>query len=889
MSKILRKRLIFTLFCLLFALGAFAADTVRLQTVNQVPTIFVNGKPVRSRIFFGGPTSNRPIAIEEHWQRFEFTFKALADSKNCGTLHFRPERRAGTLWIDDIELTDIASEKTLFSADFEGDSPLSDWLSWPPKKTNDTNKSSVFEMSVAPDNGEDGSAALLLSLTPPADSKWPDAHAYRVPNLALFEGKTYRLTFRARSPEKLALSFAFYRPGSPFVFLGNRDGGDLYTEQIQMAADAGVNMVSFPIGTPWPESGEVTDWTSVDTACNTVLAANPNALLIPRIGVDPPGWWLQKYPGDTIAWDANPTPTRKVAAVSSERYRNDAQMRLAAVVRHIEEKYGPHVAGYHPCGQNTGEWFYEDSWRDCYSGYAKSDETAWRKWLAARYKSDAALQTAWGDDSVTLETAAVPSASERREAKKGLFLDFERGKSGQKLFDFAEFAQQMMAETVQAFARTAREASNGNRLVFFFYGYTFEFGALPNGPAIAGHYALKNTLKSPDIDIFCSPISYFDRGKYGSAPAMSAAESVEAAGKMWLFEDDTRTFLTAETTFPGWRDGSETLEGTRNLLRRNTAQCALRQFGTWWMDLGMSGWFHDAELWEEMKSLQRLDEYFLENSAPFTPEIAAWIDEKSMLTVPNNQIVQSSVYTVRRPLGRCGAPYGQYLLDDFFAEKTGAKLNVFLNPWLLDASKRSKLTQRTADSVSLWLFGSGTLDPMRGFSPENVSELTGFAAEWLDDAGEPLRVTEAGRAFGLTENGWENEKNPPVGKRFVFTDAQAEETLAIYADGKPAIVMRKTAQGGTRLAVGRPGLSPDLVRAAAHRAEVHLYTNDDCNVCANGPFVVLHDAGHGPVTVDFRSDSEIRDVITGEIVGRGPTLTLDLSDGQTRVFEIIAP
>ena len=77
------------------------------------------------------------------------------------------------------------------------------------------------------------------------------------------------------------------------------------------------------------------------------------------------------------------------------------------------------------------------------------------------------------------------------------------------------------------------------KLVVFFYGYVFEFGAIRNGPATSGHYALRRVLDCPDIDVLCSPISYFDRGLGQSAPAMTAAESVALAGKMWLYEDDT--------------------------------------------------------------------------------------------------------------------------------------------------------------------------------------------------------------------------------------------------------------------------------------------------------------------------------------------------------------
>ena len=63
---------------------------------------------------------------------------------------------------------------------------------------------------------------------------------------------------------------------------------------------------------------------------------------------------------------------------------------------------------------------------------------------------------------------------------------------------------------------------------------------------------------------------------------MSATESVALAGKMWINEDDTHTYL-ATGGQPGSMDHVTTLEQTNQELTRNVAQEALRNFGTWWM------------------------------------------------------------------------------------------------------------------------------------------------------------------------------------------------------------------------------------------------------------------------------------------------------------------
>jgi len=96
-----------------------------------------------------------------------------------------------------------------------------------------------------------------------------------------------------------------------------------------------------------------------------------------------------------------------------------------------------------------------------------------------------------------------------------------------------------MADLVCHLARVARQTSRGRKLVVFFYGYVFEFGAVGNGPFTSGHCALRRVLAYPDFDVLCSPISYFDRGLGQSAPTMTATEIIALAGKMWFYEHDT--------------------------------------------------------------------------------------------------------------------------------------------------------------------------------------------------------------------------------------------------------------------------------------------------------------------------------------------------------------
>ncbi len=541
----------------------------------------------------------------------------------------------------------------------------------------------------------------------------------------------------------------------------------------------------------------------------------------------------------------------------------------------MEATFGDHVVGYHPVGQNTGEWFYQDSWDLPLNGYAKGDLLAWRAWLRARYHDDASLRAAWHDPQASLDTAVVPSVAARRAAPAGVLRDpvAERG-----LIDFALFQQEAMADCVCHLAHAARQASHGRKLVVFFFGYVFEFAPVGNGAATSGHYGLRRVLGCPDIDVLCSPISYFDRGPGQSAPAMTAAESIALAGKMWLYEDDTRTCLADDPIAH-----VDTIAETNHELLRNTAQCALRNFGTWWMDLGATGWFNDRRIWAEMTRLKTLDESLLKTPRPFRPEVAVVIDPQSMIRVAAGGQVAATpgVYEARRPLGRMGAPYGQYLQDDVAAGRVSAKMYVFLTAWRLSPAERQQLLGATRGALRVWCYAPG-FQQENGTSLDAMRELTGFQMKKVSPANAWAEPTAEGRKLGLREAFGVRGAIRPL---FAAADATPQEILATYPDGSAAVALRRTGDGAS-LFVGPPGLSSTLLRLAAARAGVHLVTQTDCNVYANGPYLVLHAAQDGPLEIDTGLPGRVDDLLTGQPVGQGPKLVLPLKAGQTRVLHV---
>jgi len=839
-----------------------AAVTVRVQDTPGGPQIHLNGKPIPPRFFWGSMNSG-PVTLKPEWQEIAFEVKPGAVD-GTGTLHFRFAQTPGEAWVSDVRIRDAETGADIMPpgsfATSEG--LAANWSTWPTGEANTVGK---WEIA-------DGALHVTLS-NPPAGGKWPDFHFHSHMNLSFAEGRAYRVSFRAKASPATAIRPQLYNVlGGVWSYVGGPPGP--FLSQVALARDAGVNLVSYSAPACWTEPEKPQDWRPLDALCRQIIAVNPKVLLVPRVGADAPSWWLARHPDSRMVYDGDQVKLH--SCVSDRVYRADVCAHLEKLCRHLTEAFPDHFAGIHPCGQNTGEWFYQDSWARPLSGYDADTKAAFRAWLKAH-----------GDPQA--DTAEPPTADERRAHPNGFLRDPAQER---RLIDFARFQQQEMAEHVLAMAAACRRGTGGQKLVVFFYGYLFEFPPLQTGAPTCGHYALSTVLQGRDIDILCSPISYWDRDWLGTAPCMTAAESVMQSGILWLNEDDSRTFLDPRQQEHVQEGGLVDLRQTQQVMLRNTAQEALRGFGSWWMDLPAQGWFNDARIWEMMVKLHPVDAALVQRTKRFTPDIAAIVDEDSMCHLPGGSatFARPLIYDARAALGRCGAPYGQYLLDDVLAGKVAAKLQFFLAAWALTPQERAQLkTDVPAGSrrsqVRVWCYAPGYIYTDR-LDVAGIKEVTGFEASILPPAVCTVTPTEAGKQAGLTE-GWEalNRWGPKLPLEPLFTVAATPaETWATYADGSPAVVVRR-GQRGTDVFLGIPALTPELVRALAKLAGVHVFTEDNSAVWATERYISIQAHEAGPVAINTGQPGPVRDALDGKPLGTGPRVTVEFAQGETKVLQ----
>ena len=111
------------------------------------------------------------------------------------------------------------------------------------------------------------------------------------------------------------------------------------------------------------------------------------------------------------------------------------------------------------------------------------------------------------------------------------------------------------------------------------------------------------------------------------------------------------------------------------------------------------------------------------------------------------------------------------------------------------------------------------------------------------------------------------------------------EGLLIMApdDGSAAVALRRT-DAGSDVFIGPPRLTPEVLRALARLAGVHLFARVDCSVWAAEGIVSVHALTNGPLEIDVGRASKVTDALTGAEAGRGPKIVLPMEAGETRVL-----
>lgn len=698
------------------------------------------------------------------------------------------------------------------------------------------------------------------------------ATARRGKNGKIFEcpplrgGGKYTFKMRANSAAENGVLLRAYLAGGKDRKAVKPEPKIYVAEQVRLARGANVDFITFPVQAE-DFFGEKPNYEFLERNLKTIVSANPDARIIVRVRCYPPKKWFDENPDDVLTF-SDGKKSDAFPSISSEKYRAQSRRALELIIKYAERHYGGNIAGYHPAGGNSCEWFYGQSHKKLpFSGYDKATARAWNRWLLRNYPSDAALQKAWNDKSASRETAAVPAQAERESP-----VCLINPETQMRLADFFKFWQDEMADIVLQLADVVR-SNAPDKLSVAFYGYTPGFAGCYNGAANTGHYAFGKLLRSDKIDIYCGPNSYKDRFFGDGQMANTVPETIARRGRLWIEEDDLRTYLAVRQAGekPCGIRGDKSSAETESVLFRSMAHEAVRNNGCWWMDLTGRGWFADKRLWDISKRFEKAELDMLENPSPYKCEVAFVFGEESanFLAPKWEGGYMASEFTraLYNNANRESIGYGTFLLRDFLEKPTDTKLDVYSVAYALTAKERKAIFGRSRKTPSIFFWAAGYVDlDGRKFSLEAVEETTGFKVENVQDGGQNPHyiATAIGEKLGLAKDTFLHARKHKFAIMLSPIPQAGDKILATYENGKPAVVLR-----GKNVFCGL-GLSPNgLYRAMYKIAEVHEYADIPCSVRDNGKYlsVVPVDIPNGEtrnITITPKYGKSIFDAISGE-------------------------
>lgn len=654
------------------------------------------------------------------------------------------------------------------------------------------------------------------------------------------------------------------KPYAPVFFFGNMENDAARTKvlsELRKAAQSGVHLHSTLVDLPCPltEASHALD--EIDNRLKAILDADPEGFVMPRVLFYPAKGWKREYPTEFAAYADGTTGD---PSFTSERFWQEAERSMEMLISHLQgQEWGRRVFGYH---LERGEWF-----QPADLGYDRStaNRDAFRDWLREKYRDDLVkLRGAWHNGDVQFHTADIPAVISKPNPQRAFF-EMRRERN---TVDFQEFTSETTARRLIRLARVVKKATNRQALVSACYGYTLEFGH-----GFSGHLALAQVLASSAIDLLSGPPSYRDRKPGGAASLPAPVDSFALHGKLWLSEDDTKTYLAPANSDP--EDFNPRLSDrflTEQAQTRAMGKAFANRSGIGFMDLWGEGWLDDDGLWNRIETFaQRYERDLNRAETPQTPDVIALMDERSLLHIQRGEpFFRKLTADVRNTLQRAGISYALHLQTDVLAENfpTDAKLYLFLTPFRLPADVRTAIKEKLQNGgkTLAFLYAPGTCDALPfagGTMEEGAVSAVGITLrpqEWNAEIGS--RVTEQShpltQSLLVRELGTRERLNPSF-----YVDDEDATTVAEYIGSGAASVAVKNCGSWKSVFLGEPTLPIELLRGVCRYAGVPVWTQrgDDVTEIGNG-MITLHAARDGQRTLNLPHGVSLYDLTDDKLV-----------------------
>ncbi len=503
------------------------------------------------------------------------------------------------------------------------------------------------------------------------------------------------------------------------------------------------------------------DFSRIEDTLLRIYAANPKARVLLTLDLDPDKKFLDLHPdsiftnekgvrgrstfGAFSGFDSSPLdPGNKrvnwaysYTSAEWQAYVKDALVKLCAYLKSTPA--ANIVAGFHLAGGMDGQfvqWQYGPE--NGHFDYSESNRRALCAWLRETYGTDAALQAAWGDPSVTLATARNPSVAEFRA--RTVFDD--RPGFGRRLADCRRFVAIGPARALNGIARTLRSEFGRPCLVETWYSSTIW--------SQPGRLAVDELLKDGGVNVICT-VSGYRRLRALDGPGGAADNSIAGLnlrGILYVQEMDHRTWRAQHVGSRDCVDAAAIPADEREFATqvRRDAASVIAAGGAGFHLFDMFGsWYHGSKVKPALREIFALNSFATAHAGEYPlPRVAIFTDEKARLMCEKTP---EAVNVAWRTSGLTPAIHYLSDLDDASLPDYG--LCVVYSPVTLTLSQAKELRRR-ADEKGSMLVVVGTV----AAASRDFTDASAALAVLAPEKGTFLRVERERELTPENLNAW---------------------------------------------------------------------------------------------------------------------------------------
>lgn len=705
-------------------------------------------------------------------------------------------------------------------------------------------------------------------------------------------------------------------------------------EKLDQYAEAGINIfiTSIHEANDWCWDGaDGYDYETYEAHIAPIVEAMPDIKLIPFVGgrLGAPYLWCKNHPDQIVLRENGTQP--KIGSFGSEKWFADSTEAVRRFVEYFENSpWADNIIGYNPIYMNN-EWACKSD-VGSFGDFSQPMLDCFRAFLRERYQNDeAALRKAWKDENVTFETAAIPTGEERLAwGHHGQFHFIET--CGFKVADYYRCYNERAADLAIAWSRAIKEVTNGSKLVTMMHLYNYCSPDHATNGSIHGHCASRKLLNADSIDCFHSPYEYLNRNFGGVHYSQQAHDAITAAGKLHFDQIDTKTYIhrppntNCKSPWETWQ-----------VLKRDVANSLTRNTHHYYYEMSVGcfrGFAHPSD-WRDLTYLAPDISNWItqltrlaERAQAATPEHVA---EAAIITSTEGHYVRGHIQGIselynngfrQHVLPYSGAPFADYMLENFASITRRQKLYFFVNAYYVPAETRKAIHAKLkADgATAVWFYAPGYVDES-GASLDNIADLTGFRMKKHDDFHDFLQIDVTNFEHPITQDlqsetfgacaqepgegctfgsdldpewfrarqewgGFQYDREKYKFSPAFSVDDPGAQTLGMLRGIDAPGFAFKEMDGWNSVYIAAPFPPWKLISNLLRFAGGHLYSDRQDVVYANSKYIALQANGDGERTLTLPASATLCDALDGTSE-QTSLFRFSLKHGEVRFFETL--